>query len=109
MSLRDLSFGPGGGAFVLPLLNVPDWQGARRQLTALLPSLELVEGLASVSVVGDGLTATADPLARFLDVLERSGIAPRFTVAGPLRLGALVDAADAAAAQRVLHASFVEG
>ncbi|WP_438015077.1 aspartate kinase [Sorangium sp. So ce315] len=109
VSFRDLSFGPLGGAFVLPLLNVPDWQGARRQLTALLPSLELVEGLASVSVVGDGLTATADPLARFLDVLERSGIAPRFTVAGPLRLGALVDAADAAAAQRHLHASFVEG
>ncbi|WP_437631263.1 aspartate kinase [Sorangium sp. So ce854] len=109
VSFRDLSFGPSGGAFVLPLLNVPDWQGARRQLTALLPSLELVEGLASVSVVGDGLTATADPLARFLDVLERSGIVPRFTVAGPLRLGALVDAAEAAAAQRVLHASFVEG
>ncbi|MGK4000697.1 aspartate kinase [Sorangium sp. So ce1024] len=109
VSFRDLSFGPGGGAFVVPLLNMPDWQGARRQLTALLPSLELVEGLASVSVVGDGLTATADPLTRFLDVLERAGIVPRFTVAGPLRLGALVDAADAAAAQRLLHASFVEG
>ncbi|WP_437731402.1 aspartate kinase [Sorangium sp. So ce1335] len=112
VSFRDLSFGPGGGAFVLPLLNVPDWQGAKRQLTALAPSLELVEGLASVSVVGDGLTATAEPLARFLDVLERSGVVPRFTVAGPLRLGALVDAADAAdvaAAQRQLHAAFVEG
>ncbi|KYF69562.1 aspartate kinase [Sorangium cellulosum] len=107
VSFRDLSFGPGGGAFVLPLLNVPDWHGAKRQLTALLPSLELVEGLASVSVVGDGLTATAEPLARFTEILERSSIAPRFTVAGPLRLGALVDAADAAPAQRLLHASFV--
>ncbi|WP_437686587.1 aspartate kinase [Sorangium sp. So ce176] len=109
VSFRDLSLGPGGGAFVLPLLNVPDWQGAKRQLTALLPSLELIEGLASVSVVGDGLTATAEPLARFTEVLERSSIAPRFLVAGPLRLGALVDAADAAPAQRLLHASFVEG
>ncbi|WP_437924754.1 aspartate kinase [Sorangium sp. So ce291] len=107
VSFRDLSFGPGGGAFAIPLLNVPDWQGAKRQLAALLPSLELVEGLASVSVVGDGLTATSEPLARFAEVLQQAGIAPRFTVAGPLRLGALVDAAEAAPAQRLLHASFV--
>ncbi|WP_438038614.1 aspartate kinase [Sorangium sp. So ce128] len=109
LGFRDLSFGHGGGAFVIPLLNVPEWQGARRKLAALLPSLELVEGLAAVSVVGDGLSATAEPLARFVEVLGRAGIAPRFTVAGPLRLGALVDAADVAAAQRLLHASFVGG
>ncbi|WP_437596995.1 aspartate kinase [Sorangium sp. So ce590] len=108
LGFRDLSFGHGGGAFVLPLLNVPDWQGARRKLAALLPSIELVEGLSAVSVVGDGLTATAEPLARFVEVLGRAGIASRLTVAGPLRLGALVDAADAAPAQRLLHASFVE-
>ncbi|WP_437973777.1 aspartate kinase [Sorangium sp. So ce295] len=109
LGFRDLSFGHGGGAFVIPLLNVPEWQGARRKLAALLPSLELVEGLAAVSVVGDGLSATAEPLARFVEVLARAGIAPRFTIAGPLRLGALVDAADVAAAQRLLHASFVGG
>ncbi|MDC0678392.1 MULTISPECIES: aspartate kinase [Sorangium] len=109
LGFRDLSFGHGGGALVIPLLNVPEWQGARRKLAALLPSLELVEGLAAVSVVGDGLSATAEPLARFVEVLGRAGIAPRFTVAGPLRLGALVDAADVAAAQRLLHASFVGG
>ncbi|WP_437740551.1 aspartate kinase [Sorangium sp. So ce302] len=109
LGFRDLSFGHGGGAFVIPLLNVPEWQGARRKLAALLPSLELVEGLAAVSVVGDGLSATAEPLARFVEVLGRAGIAPRFMVAGPLRLGALVDAADVAAAQRLLHASFVGG
>ncbi|WP_437950833.1 aspartate kinase [Sorangium sp. So ce296] len=107
LGFRDLSFGPGGGAFVIPLLNVPDWQGAKRQLIALQPSLELDEGLASVSVVGDGLTATASPLSRFIEVLGGAGIAPRFTVASPLRLGALVDAADAAPAQRLLHATFV--
>ncbi|WP_437543486.1 aspartate kinase [Sorangium sp. So ce367] len=109
LGFRDLSFGHGGGAFVIPLLNVPEWQGARRKLAALLPSLELVEGLAAVSVVGDGLSATAEPLARFVEVLARAGIAPRFTIAGPLRLGALVDAADVAAAQRLLHAAFVGG
>ncbi|WP_437808756.1 aspartate kinase [Sorangium sp. So ce1078] len=107
LCFRDLSFGHGGGAFVIPLLNVPDWHGARRKLAALLPSLELVEGLAAVSVVGDGLTATAEPLARFVEVLGRAAIAPRLTVAGPLRLSALVDAAAIAPAQRLLHASFV--
>ncbi|AUX25095.1 aspartate kinase [Sorangium cellulosum] len=109
IGFRDLSFGDGGGALVIPLLNVPDWQGARRTLAALLPSLELVEGLASVSVVGDGLAATAEPLIRFVEVLSRAGITPRLTVAGPLRLGALVGAAEAEAAQRQLHASFVAG
>ncbi|WP_437671418.1 aspartate kinase [Sorangium sp. So ce131] len=108
IGVRDLSFAGGGGAFVIPLLNVPDWQGARRRLAALLPSVELAEGLASVSVVGDGLTATAEPLARFSDVLARAGITPRLTVAGPLRLGALVAAPEAEPAQRLLHASFVD-
>ncbi|AUX46048.1 aspartate kinase [Sorangium cellulosum] len=108
IGLRDLSFAGGGGAFVIPLLNVPDWQGAKRRITALLPAVELAEGLASVSVVGDGLTATAEPLARFVDVLGRAGITPRLTVAGPLRLGALIAASEAEPAQRLLHASFVE-
>jgi aspartate kinase len=107
IAFKDLSIGEAGGSFVIPLLNVPDWQGARRQLAVALPGLELIEGVAVVSVVGDGLAATAEPLARFAGALHRAGIEPRLTVAGPLRLGAVLGADEAEAAQRALHAAFV--
>jgi aspartate kinase len=109
VAFKDLSLGQGGGAFVIPLLNVPDWQAARRQLAAALPALELTEGVAVVSVVGDGLAATAEPLARFAAALRGAGVEARLTVAGPLRLSAVIDAAGAAPAQQALHRVFVDG
>ena len=109
VALKDVSFGPRGGSLALPLLNVPDWAGARRQLAAAVPGLELAEGVAVVSVVGDGLAATPEPLAQFLAALARVGIAPLHVTAGPLRLGAAIDGARAVEAQRALHAAFVAG
>lgn len=109
VAFKDFSIGGGGGAFVIPLLNAPDWQRVRRELAAALPALELTEGVAVVSVVGDGLAATAAPLTRFVGVLRDAGVEAHLTVAGPLRLGAVVDEGAAAAAQRALHAAFVEG
>jgi aspartate kinase len=109
LSLKEVSLGARGGAMLIPLLNVPDWAGARRQIVAAAPGLELVEGVAVASVVGDGLAATPEPLVRFLGALRDAGIAPLHTVAGPLRLGAAIDGARAADAQRALHAAFVAG
>jgi aspartate kinase len=107
IAFKDLIVGEGGGAFVIPLLNVPDWQGTKRQLAAALPALEIVEGVAVVSVVGDGLAATADPLARFVAALRGAGIDPSLVVAGPLRLSAAIAAASANPAQQALHREFV--
>lgn len=107
VSFKDFSVGGRGGSFVIPLLNVPDWRAAKRLLTADLPSLELVEGAAVVSVVGDGFAATAEPLARFLGALQRASAPPLLTVATPLRLSAVVDADLAIPAQRALHSEFV--
>jgi aspartate kinase len=109
VSLKDLSSGPGGVVFLLPLLNVPDWAGARRALMAAIPSLALTEGVAAASVVGDGLAATPEPLVRFLAALHEAGIAPLQVSASPLRLGAVIDGARAGDAQRALHAAFVTG
>jgi len=109
LAFKDLSLGQGGGALVIPLLNVPDWQAAKRQLTAALPGLEIVEGVAVVSVVGDGLAGTAEPLARFVAALRGAGVEIRLTLAGPLRLGAVIDAAAAGPAQQALHREFVAG
>jgi aspartate kinase len=107
VAFKDLAFGAAGGTALLPLLNVPDWGAAKRTLLAALPGLELVEGLASLSVVGDGFAASAEPLRRFLGVIAAAGLAPHAVTATPLRLGAVVDAEHAAGLQPVLHAAFV--
>jgi aspartate kinase len=106
--IKDVSFGAAGGSFTVPLLNVPDWESARRALCAAVPALELSAPLCAVSVVGDGLAATAEPLLRFLGALSSCGAAPVATHAGALRLGALFDPSAAVAVQRALHAAFVE-
>jgi aspartate kinase len=109
VSLKDTSFGPRGGALAIPLLNVPDWAGARRQLVAAVPGLELTEGVAVASVVGDGLATTPEPLVRFLATLRAAGIPPLQVTATPLRLGAAIDGDRAGDAQRALHGAFVAG
>jgi aspartokinase len=61
-----------------------------------------------VSVVGYGLTGASGALARSLEALWRIEIAPQCISAGPLRISATVDEAQLDAAQRALHAAFVE-
>jgi aspartate kinase len=91
---------------VLPLLNVPDWAARRGELeSALGGTLSLEEGLAMVSVVGDGLTTSGASLPRFLAALGPG--APRRVVGGPLRLSGLVPSARLTEAERALHAGFV--
>jgi aspartate kinase len=107
VAFKDLQSGARGASMIVPLLNVPDWAGAKKQLAAALPSLELVEGVACASVVGDGFAATTEPLVRFLGALRGAGIAPISVTATPLRLSALIDGARSAEAQRALHAAFV--
>jgi aspartate kinase len=109
ISFKDLVSGSRGASMIVPLLNVPDWPGAKRQLLAAIPSLDLTEGVAVASVVGDGLAATPEPLVRFLGALRDAGVAPREITATPLRLGAVIEAARSADAQRALHAAFVAG
>jgi aspartate kinase len=108
VAFKDVSIGSRGGTFVIPLLNVPDWRAAKKQLLADLPSLELREGMTVTSVVGDGLAATTEPLARFLGALRGAGATPLLTVATPLRLSAVIDPAHTEGAQRELHRAFID-
>ena len=107
LSFKDLQIGERGGTFLLPLLNVPDWQAAKRTLLAAVPSLSLVEDVAAVSVVGDGFAATQEPLARFLAALRASEAKPLLTIATPLRMTAVVAASKNNDAQGALHERFV--
>ena len=102
------------GAFAcaaIPLLNVPDWEARKAKLTEPFGGeVRVEEGLAMVSVVGDGLSTSSDALARFIEVVAprtEGGKLPARVVAGPLRLSALVSADAVADAQRRLHAEFV--
>jgi aspartate kinase len=101
----------GDGMFAaVPLLNVPDWERARVELLARMKdAVTLVPGGAIVSVVGDGLTTSGRALPRFLVSLARAGVTrvPDAIVAGPLRIGACIDADALVAAQRALHEEFV--
>ncbi|HEU4533900.1 MAG TPA: aspartate kinase, partial [Polyangiaceae bacterium] len=104
--LRDLHWTEDGGAFVVPLLNVPDWGEAEALLRdAGGDHLALEAGLASTAVVGGGLSNEGEPLARFARAV--ADVAPfRHLVASPLRLSALVDAARAPDLERRLHRDF---
>ncbi|HEU4412591.1 MAG TPA: aspartate kinase [Polyangiaceae bacterium] len=104
--LRDLHWGEDGGAFVVPLLNVPDWAEAGARLGAAGGDrLSLEPGLAAVSVVGDGLSTEGAPLARFARAVADVGPF-RHLVATPLRLTAFVEAARAPELERRLHRDF---
>jgi aspartate kinase len=101
----------GGSAFAaVSLLNLPDWERRRSELEARLGSIALDPGAAIVSVVGDGLTTSERGIPRFLSALGRAGITgvPEAVVAGPLRIGACIDAEHLIPAQRSLHDEFIE-
>jgi aspartate kinase len=101
----------GGSVFAgVPLLNVPDWERRKVELEAKLGSaVTLAPGAAIVSVVGDGLTASGAGIAKFLEALGKAAVkgVPEAVVAGPLRIGACIEAEHLGAAQRALHAAFV--
>lgn len=106
--LKDVTVDERGISFVVSLLNVPDWRGAKQRLTEAEPNLVLTEDVAVVSVVGDGLAATTEPLVRFMSTLKGANTTPILFSASPLRLGAVIPKDALAEAQRALHRVFVE-
>ncbi len=96
-----------GATCAIPLLNVPDWARCRASLEERARGAAFEPDCAVVSVVGDGLTGAARALPRFLALLDEVGASPRVVNAGPLRIGATIEAAKLADAQRALHAAFV--
>ncbi|HEY8038222.1 MAG TPA: aspartate kinase [Polyangiaceae bacterium] len=108
LPLLDVAAWGDAASCAIPLLNVPDWERCRGRLEEKLRgALSLEAGCAVVSVVGDGLTTGARALPRMLAVLDELRAPPRAVHAGPLRLGATIEAAHLADVQRALHAAFV--
>jgi len=104
LPMIDMAWSKSGATAVVPLLNVPDWDRARKKQSAA--GVEIDSGHALVSIVGADLGAAALP--RFLDALESVKTVPSTLTAGPLRIGATIAGAALAPAQRALHAAFVD-
>jgi aspartate kinase len=109
LPLLDVGASGSEACATIPLLNVPDWDTRRGRLEAALEgALSLEEGLAMVSVVGDGLTTRGESRASFPAFLDALGPgARRRVVAGPLRMSGLVPSARLDETQRALHERFV--
>ena len=96
----------GEASVAIPLLNLPDWEGKKRQIVdAMGADVAFVERQAIVSVVGQGLDGEA---GRFLALLAHREIPARMLAMGPLRLSAVIEGAQLDAAQRALHGEFVK-
>ena len=93
---------------LVPLENVHGLPALLQELRAL-PGVEVEEGLAQVSVVGAGLGASGEPLARALAALSGLGLSPRGVLVAPLRIALLVPRDRADECVRRLHQEFIEG
>jgi aspartate kinase len=106
---RDLSLdGAGCATACFSLLNAPDWSRSRRALGERLGnSATLHEGLATATVVGDGLHAVASPVAgaRLATLLRASGASVHAIVIAPLRVSVVIDQEHLDDVVRALHAA----
>jgi aspartate kinase len=110
IAFKDLTVRAEGGSFVVPLINLPDWPRAKAALLAAGEGgLELIEGLAQVSVVGESLSTTGLPLVKFLGALRDAGARVHGLSASALRMSAIIEPGAMAQAQRALHEAFVLG
>ncbi len=104
-SVLDLHSDSTGCSFTLPLLNVPNWSAVRLSLLALGAAIS--DGLALVSVVGEGLSG-GDAIRNFYRSIKAAGATSTRLCAGPLRIGALVSSGALASTQRALHDAFIK-
>ncbi len=85
--------------------DVPDWAGARGKL---MGQVEIDEGCAAVSVVGDFFGRSAAKLARARSVAAGAGIVIKAMATAPLRATLFCDADDVDALTQALHRAFRE-
>lgn len=107
LAMKDVTIQKDGGTALVPLLNVPSHEAAIRALERALPGVIIARDVASVSVVGDGLASSHEPLTRFTAALASVRVEPMALSVGPLRITAIVAAKDCEAAQRALHDELV--
>ncbi len=111
IALRDWVLSDRCGSFVVPLAFVPDWASAKHalQTDSSLTQIRCDEDVSTVSVVGNGLAETTEPLCQFMQTLRQVEAGPRQTHVTPLRLTAVIARSHYEKAQQALHETFVRG
>jgi len=107
---RDVVFSEGRVTAVFSLLNAPDWARSKRVLEeALAGRSSLREGIASATVVGDGLTSLGGPFGgdRLSQVGKRAGAKILGAILAPLRVTLLTEEPAVDDLVRALHADLV--
>jgi aspartate kinase len=106
--IKELAMHGSRGSFLIPLLNVPDWEQKKVDLRAVAgTALELLEGYSGVSLVGDGLAAQGTSLPDFMRIVRDCGGNLGWVQSGALRYSALIERDRLGATQRALHDAFV--
>jgi aspartate kinase len=101
LCFRDTAYVDGALRATLPLSAVPSPDVTMKGLGELVPGLELVTGLGSVSLVGVGVGAGPAELSRFMAAV---GERPLLTTTSPLRATAVLPLEALGAAEATLHA-----
>jgi aspartate kinase len=105
---RDLSIEGGTAMAVFSLLNAPDWTRSKRALTERLGARATIqEGLAMVTVVGDGLHAVGSPIAgvALAKLLRGAGAVVHGVTVAPLRVSIVLEQERVDEVVRALHAA----
>jgi len=106
--LMDVAHAADVGQAVIPLLNLPDWEGCKAKILKSA-DVSMTTDVSVVSVVGDGLTTNGDALRRGGSVMAGANIAIHAMFATALRVAWVVPTTRATEAQQLLHAAFVTG
>jgi len=106
IGLRDVVTGAAAEtvSFLVGLPNVPDWGRAKAALVEAVPGLELAEGLATVSLVGEGIGEDPRQQAAALDAAVGAGAPPEGIWASGARITVLVARDRADEVVRAAHA-----
>ena len=98
----------GSGSLVLPLENLPDFAGLRREVSARFGGrVQLREGIGAVSAIGAGINASFANLRRAYAAVAATGAVPLAVSTSGFRVSLLLEETALEEAVRALHRELV--
>jgi aspartate kinase len=94
--------------FVVEQEEVPKVREAAEELSSADASIDVLDGLAAVSVVGSGLSSSPRAIARIEKLVADEGVPVRYVRTSALSVTCLVPAADCKRTVALLHSALVE-
>jgi aspartate kinase len=105
LPIRDFAIRDGCAIATVPLLNVPDWQRLKAELTARIPSVRAADAdMGSVSLIGVGVGTSARLVNRAWTAARSHAL---WFSTSPLRISCIADAERVSELERAWHSHFV--